>query len=761
MAIKIQGSTIIDDSRNIINSGIATLNYQGVSEVTIGSTNVGIGSTNKFTITPQTTQTAIGIGADELITLASNSGSDNILQVTNASGSIKHFVVTSDGNIGVGTTNPSEKLHIDGNFLVSDGSIEVLEVNGSSGNPLSIQNSSLNPAFDVTGIGSVGIGTTQPSAIFEVVSDGSEIFRISDTVSGNYLEIDTNKFVVNSSGDVGIGTTNPSAIFEVVSGGSEIFRISDTVSDNYLEIDTNKFVVNSSGDVGIGTTNPSGLVDPNNTAILNVGVVTANYIYGDGSNLTGISAGTTPTENTTNQSQFIPFYVGTSSTDVAGISTQSFVFNPSTTRMGIGTDSPQSTLHVVDEFLVSTSGAGSTQRITQKAYTTDNGTLSWEGSAGQLFSVTNNLTSGSIFAVSDVSGIPSIDVDADGTIQLAPFGSTELVGIGTTNPTSKLHVVGDLLVTGVSTLGTLKIETGIVTATSGIITYYGDGQYLSNISFDLVDDTTPQLGGNLDLNSNNIDGTGNIDITGIITATSFVGDGSNITSVPFNSLTGIVTHIVGDTNPQLGGNLDLNSNNIDGTGNIDITGIITATSFEGDGSALTGISAGTTPTENTTNQSQYIPFYVGTSSTDVAGISTQSFVFNPSTKRMGIGTDAPAYNLHVVGDFAATSKSFVIDHPTKSGKKLRYASLEGPEQGVYVRGRSQEAVIDLPDYWTGLVDEESITVNLTPIGHSAAPRVESIANNVVNVFSKEEGELDYYYTVYAERKDIEKLVVEY
>ena len=128
---------------------------------------------------------------------------------------------------------------------------------------------------------------------------------------------------------------------------------------------------------------------------------------------------------------------------------------------------------------------------------------------------------------------------------------------------------------------------------------------------------------------------------------------------------------------------------------------------------------------------------------------------------MGIGTDAPAYNLHVVGDFAATSKSFVIDHPTKSGKKLRYASLEGPEQGVYVRGRSQEVVIDLPDYWTGLVDEETITVNLTPIGHSAAPRVESIVNNTVNVFSKEEGELDYYYTVYAERKDIEKLVVEY
>ena len=47
--------------------------------------------------------------------------------------------------------------------------------------------------------------------------------------------------------------------------------------------------------------------------------------------------------------------------------------------------------------------------------------------------------------------MPSIDVNADGTIQLAPHGAGELVGIGTTVPTSKLHVVGDTLVTGIST----------------------------------------------------------------------------------------------------------------------------------------------------------------------------------------------------------------------------------------------------------------------------------------------------------------------
>jgi hypothetical protein len=70
------------------------------------------------------------------------------------------------------------------------------------------------------------------------------------------------------------------------------------------------------------------------------------------------------------------------------------------------------------------------------------GTLSWEGSAGQLFSITNNLTTGSIFSVNDVSGIPSIDVNADGTVALTPFGGN--IGVGLTNPTQKLDVNGTI-----------------------------------------------------------------------------------------------------------------------------------------------------------------------------------------------------------------------------------------------------------------------------------------------------------------------------
>ena len=115
------------------------------------------------------------------------------------------------------------------------------------------------------------------------------------------------------------------------------------------------------------------------------------------------------------------------------------------------------------------------------------------------------------------------------------------------------------------------------------------------------------------------------------------------------------------------------------------------------------------------------------------------------------------YTMRVTGSFAATTKSFVIDHPTKENHKLRYACLEGPENSVYVRGRSSDSVIELPDYWVGLVHDDSITVNVTPIGNKKV-WVESINNNSVTIGSDDSTE--YFYTVFAERKDVEKLEVE-
>ena len=126
---------------------------------------------------------------------------------------------------------------------------------------------------------------------------------------------------------------------------------------------------------------------------------------------------------------------------------------------------------------------------------------------------------------------------------------------------------------------------------------------------------------------------------------------------------------------------------------------------------------------------------------------------------IGVGVTDPQYKLEVNGSFAATTKSFIIPHPTKENYKLRHGSLEGPENGVYVRGKSDSGVIELPEYWTGLVDPDSITVNLTPIGQNSPLWVERIEDNKVYV-GREDALASYFYTVFAERIDVPSLDVE-
>jgi len=90
---------------------------------------------------------------------------------------------------------------------------------------------------------------------------------------------------------------------------------------------------------------------------------------------------------------------------------------------------------------------------------------------------------------------------------------------------------------------------------------------------------------------------------------------------------------------------------------------------------------------------------------------------------------------------------------------LRHGNLEGPENAVYVRGKTTESIIPLPDYWTGLVDEETITVNLTPKNRKLHSVV-GISSNTVEVECVD-GEIDCYFMILGERKDVAKLVTEY
>ena len=128
----------------------------------------------------------------------------------------------------------------------------------------------------------------------------------------------------------------------------------------------------------------------------------------------------------------------------------------------------------------------------------------------------------------------------------------------------------------------------------------------------------------------------------------------------------------------------------------------------------------------------------------------------------------------LAGRFAAADakpKPFDLVHPTKGkGHRLRYACIEGPEVGVYYRGRLKESnVIHLPYYWKDLVHADSITVQLQPIGSNQNLVIQEFNNEFIVIAEDstntdlitDVSTIDCFYHVYGERKDINPLITEY
>jgi len=111
----------------------------------------------------------------------------------------------------------------------------------------------------------------------------------------------------------------------------------------------------------------------------------------------------------------------------------------------------------------------------------------------------------------------------------------------------------------------------------------------------------------------------------------------------------------------------------------------------------------------------------------------------------------------------ARPKPFDIRHPSKGdGHRLRYACIEGPEVGVYCRGRlKNDTEIVLPYYWKDLVHTDSITVQLQPIGAHQDIIVKRWDDEKIYLQAKPGFPINCFYHVYAERKDINPLIVEY
>jgi hypothetical protein len=122
---------------------------------------------------------------------------------------------------------------------------------------------------------------------------------------------------------------------------------------------------------------------------------------------------------------------------------------------------------------------------------------------------------------------------------------------------------------------------------------------------------------------------------------------------------------------------------------------------------------------------------------------------------VGIGTTTPCAKLEVNGHFAATTKSFIIPNPKKGGR-LQYGVVETDEHSVYIRGKSNQNLVELPEEWEWLVDEDSVTVQLTSIGQIQQLFVTAQNNKYIKVCGlANNGE--YNYVVYGTRKDVDPL----
>lgn len=121
--------------------------------------------------------------------------------------------------------------------------------------------------------------------------------------------------------------------------------------------------------------------------------------------------------------------------------------------------------------------------------------------------------------------------------------------------------------------------------------------------------------------------------------------------------------------------------------------------------------------------------------------------------------------LVVAGSIKAQTKSFKIQHPLDPNKYLEHGSLEGPEHGIYQRGRASgkgTVQVDLPDYFQ-VLSENDISVHITSRipnnlyvseSNSKFFKVKRIKSNFLR---NEYIEFDYF--VIGERTDI-KLIIE-
>ena len=656
--------------------------------------------------------------------------------------------ITSVGNVGIGTNNPGYKLDVSGSVFISgvgskfsgpgseagyrlkfydNGGINNdpgIGLDGAGGGSESMWFNTLNGFYwnmGTNGVkmllnssGNLGIGTSTPTSKLHVIETTATGSRIQlGTSSANSLMSSTgvNDFIILTApfGPTPASTNNNGAKWGIKLNGSIdspntkgkaacIYAVSEEPGAGYnrrvgLALHTSPFDLDSverlrisnDGNVGIGTTSPVEKLDIN-----------GNLYFSKASD-PRIYAGTGIGLNIDGQALWLNRNTNASIIMVTGGG-----------NVGIGTTGPSSKLHIYD----------STYSFTRCTNTTNAGHYVDIGanSSGQSFL----FSYGAYPVLIGTNGSERIRVDSGGNVGIgtsSPSTYTTQLAIETSQTRAIMAFNPALADTG--TLFGLGFGYAMSTYNSAYVGFYkaSSGSSSNRLYFSLWNQD----------NILNILGSGNVGVgtTAPISKLNTYASGSNLSVFRVDGGNGTLFEVT----DQLSGSLfSVN----------DVSGL---------------------PLLEVFSNNRIVAGKYGSNALVISGSS------------VGIGTTTPAYKLQVNGSFGATTKSFVIDHPTKEGKKLVYGSLESPYHGIRLTGRNMlidgECKVQLPDYIYKLARPESVNIQITPIKCGKVIYVDEISvenNYFVVKYDKSLLEsyknYEFFWDFTATRSDVEQLVVE-
>jgi len=275
--------------------GSAIVGVLAGQALTSGNFNTFIGFNAGNDVTTGAVNVLIGAGAGDEITTGGNNviigdiaGSTTLAStMIFAAGTAERFRVDSSGNMGIGTSSPTEKLDVSGNVKANSAILTLGTVSApaysftgdtntgmwSSGADTLNFSTNSNERIRITSAGLVGIGTTSPSQALTVVASSSgAIASLRNTAVAGYSAMS----MFNNSGaeTAGFGFANASASLPLLRDKAYLFSINRDLLFTYNYSTGDGIIIKNGGNVGIGTLTPGEKLEVNgnvkaNSAILN------------------------------------------------------------------------------------------------------------------------------------------------------------------------------------------------------------------------------------------------------------------------------------------------------------------------------------------------------------------------------------------------------------------------------------------------------------------------------------------------------------